>query len=81
MRSRLVRTALALGFALMAGAALAQPMTLCRDAQGRLVRCTQLVAPLIPAGATARCRDGTFSFNHHMPEACTRHGGVAQRYE
>jgi|WetSurMetagenome_2_1015567.scaffolds.fasta_scaffold247442_2 hypothetical protein len=83
MRPRLVSAALALAAVLGAGAgaALAQPLTLCRNTQGQLVRCTQTIAPVVPAGATARCRDGTFSFNHHIPEACAGHGGVAQRYE
>ncbi len=31
-----------------------------------------------PAGATARCRDGTFSFSEHHRGTCSYHGGVAQ---
>ena len=31
-----------------------------------------------PSGATARCRDGTYSFAHHHRGACSRHGGVAK---
>jgi hypothetical protein len=82
MRPSLATAALALAATLAtAQAALAQPISLCRNAQGQLVRCNQLIAPIVPAGATARCRDGTFSFNHHIPQACTGHGGVAQRYE
>ena len=31
----------------------------------------------VPGGATARCRDGEFSFSlHHRPGACGAHGGV-----
>jgi len=30
-----------------------------------------------PAGATARCRDGTYSFSRHRSGTCSRHGGVA----
>ena len=31
-----------------------------------------------PAGATARCRDGTFSFSQSRRGTCSRHGGVAE---
>jgi hypothetical protein len=30
-----------------------------------------------PAGATAKCRDGTYSFSQHASGTCSRHGGVA----
>lgn len=30
-----------------------------------------------PEGATARCRDGTYSFSQHHSGTCSRHGGVA----
>lgn len=30
-----------------------------------------------PQGATARCRDGTYSFSRHRSGTCSRHGGVA----
>lgn len=30
-----------------------------------------------PAGATARCRDGTWSFSEHHRDTCSHHGGVA----
>ena len=30
-----------------------------------------------PAGATARCRDGTYSFSLHHSGTCSHHGGVA----
>lgn len=31
----------------------------------------------IPAGATARCRDGTYSFSQNRRGTCSHHGGVA----
>ncbi|WP_082508368.1 DUF3761 domain-containing protein [Burkholderia sp. Leaf177] len=31
----------------------------------------------IPDGATAQCRDGTWSFSRHRSGTCSRHGGVA----
>jgi Protein of unknown function (DUF3761) len=31
----------------------------------------------IPDGATAKCRDGTWSFSRHRSGTCSRHGGVA----
>lgn len=30
-----------------------------------------------PAGATAKCRDGTFSFSRSRHGTCSHHGGVA----
>lgn len=30
-----------------------------------------------PEGATAKCRDGTFSFSRHHSGTCSHHGGVA----
>jgi hypothetical protein len=34
-------------------------------------------APSAPAGATARCNDGTYSFSQHRCDTCSHHGGVA----
>src|SRR5881396_229727 len=31
-----------------------------------------------PEGATAHCRDGTFSFSHTRQGTCSHHGGVAE---
>ena len=31
-----------------------------------------------PAGATAQCRDGTYSFSQHRQGTCSHHGGVAK---
>ncbi|MCZ6451557.1 MAG: DUF3761 domain-containing protein [Deltaproteobacteria bacterium] len=35
-------------------------------------------APSPPAGATARCRDGTYSFSRSRRGTCSHHGGVAR---
>jgi hypothetical protein len=35
-------------------------------------------APSEPVGATAVCRDGTYSFSQHRSGTCSRHGGVAR---
>jgi hypothetical protein len=32
----------------------------------------------VPAGATAECRDGTFSFSANHRGTCSHHGGVKQ---
>lgn len=32
----------------------------------------------VPAGASAVCRDGTYSFSQSRRGTCSRHGGVAQ---
>jgi hypothetical protein len=34
-------------------------------------------SPSVPAGATAKCRDGTYSFSLHASGTCSHHGGVA----
>lgn len=34
--------------------------------------------PQHPAGATALCRDGTYSYSQHRRGTCSHHGGVAQ---
>lgn len=31
-----------------------------------------------PAGTTARCRDGSYSFSQHRRGTCSHHGGVAE---
>ncbi len=33
-----------------------------------------------PAGATARCKDGSYSYSQSRRGTCSRHGGVAQWY-
>jgi hypothetical protein len=35
-------------------------------------------APVAPAGATAKCKDGEYSFSQHRSGTCSGHGGVAQ---
>jgi len=32
----------------------------------------------VPAGATAQCRDGSYSFSKHHQGTCSHHGGVAK---
>lgn len=32
----------------------------------------------VPAGASARCRDGSYSFSKHRRGTCSHHGGVAK---
>ncbi len=34
--------------------------------------------PSVPAGATARCVDGTYSFSKNRRGTCSHHGGVSQ---
>jgi len=31
----------------------------------------------VPAGASAKCRDGTYSFSQHRSGTCSHHGGVS----
>lgn len=37
-----------------------------------------VTAPSAPAGATAKCNDGTWSFSQHHSGTCSHHGGVAE---
>lgn len=39
---------------------------------------TSAVGQKAPAGATARCRDGTYSFSQHRRGTCSHHRGVAE---
>lgn len=32
----------------------------------------------VPAGATAQCADGTYSFSQHRRGTCSHHGGVSE---
>jgi hypothetical protein len=36
-----------------------------------------VAAAAAPAGATAQCRDGSYSFSQHRSGTCSGHGGVA----
>jgi len=40
--------------------------------------CSPYSSPSAPAGATAQCVDGTYSFSQHHSGTCSYHGGVAQ---
>ena len=42
---------------------------------------TGAVAAQAPKGATAKCKDGTYSFAKTHSGACSRHGGVAEWYK
>jgi len=42
-----------------------------------LILAPNAAAGSTPAGATARCRDGTYSFSQHHSGTCSHHGGVA----
>jgi hypothetical protein len=42
------------------------------------VAATVATADNAPPGATARCRDGTYSFSQHRSGTCSHHGGVAR---
>jgi hypothetical protein len=40
--------------------------------------CSPYSSPSAPAGATAQCVDGTYSFSQTRSGTCSHHGGVAQ---
>jgi hypothetical protein len=47
-----------------------------RNVSGHCVR-RPVYADQPPAGATAQCRDGSYSFSEHHRGTCSHHGGVA----
>jgi hypothetical protein len=47
------------------------------NAAGNTV-CKPENSPTVPAGATARCEDGTYSFSESRSGTCSHHGGVAE---
>jgi hypothetical protein len=46
------------------------------NSAGNIV-CKPYESPTQPAGATARCEDGTYSFSESRSGTCSHHGGVA----
>jgi len=51
----------------------------CReDRDGLEVRATAAASNTDPAGATAKCKDGTYSKSQHHSGTCSSHGGVAE---
>lgn len=50
-----------------------------RNIAGRCVhRPTRTPGDRAPAGASARCRDGTYSFSQSRRGTCSHHGGVVR---
>jgi hypothetical protein len=47
------------------------------NSSGNIV-CKPEESPTVPAGATTRCADGTYSFSEHRSGTCSYHGGVAE---
>ena len=40
--------------------------------------CRPFGSPVVPAGATAQCNDGTYSMSQNRQGTCSSHGGVRQ---
>jgi hypothetical protein len=65
---------------LVAGTAHAQPaVSACKSGYYKNVsgHCVHRPASN-PSGATARCRDGSFSYSEHASGTCSHHGGVGR---
>jgi len=48
------------------------------NVDGRTVHSPAYSSRGIPAGASAQCHDGSYSFSQHRPGTCSHHGGVAK---
>lgn len=48
------------------------------NSDGQQVHSPAYSSGVAPAGATAVCRDGTYSFSQHRSGTCSHHGGVAR---
>jgi hypothetical protein len=71
--------ALAAAAALAAGATGAPSTAACKSGYYKSVSGVCVASPSSnPAGATARCRDGTYSYSLHASGTCSHHGGVAR---
>lgn len=48
-----------------------------RNKDGQIVHSpAKSVQGQVPSGASAKCRDGTYSFSQHRRGTCSHHGGV-----
>jgi hypothetical protein len=48
-----------------------------RNISGRCIH-RPVQSSTVPAGATARCRDDSYSFSQHRSGTCSHHGGIVQ---
>jgi hypothetical protein len=48
------------------------------NSNGQQVHSPAYSSAAAPAGATAVCRDGTYSFSQHRSGTCSHHGGIAK---
>jgi hypothetical protein len=76
MRSLALAVVAFVALALPAVAFSDSPSDYYTNSSGRLVHRPEH-GPRAPPGATARCRDGTWSFSEHHSGTCSHHGGVA----
>ncbi len=67
-----------------AAATMAAPAAKVEKAEKAATKTAEAKAPTVaasatdPAGATAKCKDGTFSHSKHHGGSCSNHGGVAE---
>lgn len=52
-----------------------EPVRYYQNSDGRTVQ-SPTHYDAVPAGATAQCRDGSYSFSQHRRGTCSHHGGV-----
>jgi hypothetical protein len=56
----------------------AAPATAAKTATASKSAPTAAASNTDPAGATAKCKDGTYSKSQHHSGTCSSHGGVAE---
>jgi hypothetical protein len=61
-----------------AAPATAAPATAAKTATASKSAPTAAASNTDPAGATAKCKDGTYSKSQHHSGTCSSHGGVAE---
>jgi len=72
-----ITTTVLLLLVILITSAFACPRGYYKNSEGRCVQ-RPVKSSTAPAGATAKCQDGSYSFSRNHRGTCSHHGGVAQ---